>query len=406
MASESYLNLSPTDFELISQLLETTVTLNGLEARLTTLEQQEATLRQEINRYPNLIAEYDRLQPAVEIERNTLEQLLQQREQLSSELARGGFVWEVVESPQPGQKIGPSPLQPLALGVVSGLFLGAALAFIREAMDKRVRTSEDLKRQVPLPLLGLLPTQPTPQNVGVPLPQSAGLHPELADSELLRTVLSPAFRDSLDLIANNLQLRSDRRPPQAIAITSGLPGEGKTTLSLGLAFSLARMNQRVLIIDADLRRSGIQAGLGIAMEAGLTTLLSGECRKCRPHRLDFGSNPVDVLPAGPVPPDPITLLSSPKFATLLQQCKEHYDLILVDTPPILGMADAIKIGDACDGTVLVTQLARITQPKLTEVLAILAPIHMLGVVASGGKIRNPHYRSYGQPTGALTPTGT
>ncbi len=403
--SDPYLRFSPTDFELIGQLIETQVNLQGLEARLATLQQQEAELRGEIDRYPSLMAEYDRLQPAVEIERNTLEQLLQQREQLSSELARGGFVWEVVEPPQPGQKIGPDPLKPIALGVVAGLFLGGTLAFIREAMDQRVRTSEALKRQVPLPLLGLLPAQSPRRGLiaAAPTPRedSVGLHPELADAALLRTILSPSFRESLDVVANNLQLLSSGQPARAIAVTSGLPGEGKTTLSLGLAFSLARMSQRVLVIDADLRQSGIQTGLGIAMEVGLTTLLTGKSRKCRPHRIDFGGNHIDVLPAGPDPQDPIALLSCPRFATLIQRCKDRYDMVLVDTPPILGMADALKVGAVCDGTVLVARLDRITQPTLTEVMALLAPIQVLGLVTNGVKPSSQRYRSYGSAGGVV-----
>lgn len=408
----SQLQLGQTDIALVTQLLESTVQLASLDARLQTLQNQEAALRDDINRFPSLMAEYDRLQPAVQIERNTLEQLLQQREQLSSELARGGFVWEVVEPPQEGQKIGPDPIKPLALGVVAGLFLGGALAFGREAMDQRVRTSADLKRQVPLPLLGLLPLYAGRRGFPLRMAPSAQpeislprLHPELADSTLIQAVLSPSFRDSLDLVANNLQLLSGDQPPRAISITSGLPGEGKTTLSLGLAFSLARMNQRVLIIDGDLRRSGIEDELGIGMERGLSTLLAGQNQKCRPHRLDFSGTPVDVLPAGPTPADPISLLSSPRFLQLIQRCKEHYDLIIVDTPPVLGMADALKVGAVCDGTVLVARLDRITQPILNEVIAVLDPIQVLGLVANGVKGQPNRYRSYGNPAGTPVLTG-
>jgi capsular exopolysaccharide synthesis family protein len=412
-AALSQLQLGQTDFALVTQLLESTVQLQSLNARLKTLTNQEAALRNDINRFPSLIAEYDRLQPAVEIERNTLEQLLQQREQLSSELARGGFVWEVVESPQRGKKIGPDPLKPIALGIVAGLFLGGALAFGREAMDQRVRTSADLKRQVPLPLLGLLPVDASRR--GFPLRASPSppyeiqlpsLHPELADSPLIQTVLSPAFRDALDLVANNLQLLPSEQPTRAISITSGLPGEGKTTLSLGLALSLARMSQQVLVVDADLRRSGIQHELGLDMETGLSTLLAGQRRKCRPHRLEFNGIHVDVLPAGPAPEDPISLLSSPRFSKLMQRCKEHYDLVIVDTPPVLGMADALKIGAVCDGTVLVARLDRVTQPILTEVVAVLDPIQVLGLVANGVKSPPNRYRNYGNSPRSIALSGS
>ncbi|PSN11689.1 capsular biosynthesis protein [filamentous cyanobacterium CCT1] len=382
----SYLQLGGIDFGLVSQILEADVTLESLEARMETLASLESILRDEVNRYPSLMAEYDRLQPAVDTERSTLQELLIQREQISAELSRGGFSWEVVEPPLPGQRIGPDPVRPLALGIVAGLFVGGALAFGVESIDQRVRTSDELKKQVPLPLLGMLPRRPSSLP---PLrrsePDARGLHPELADSDLMKTVMWPQFRDSLDLIANNLQLLQNSHPSKAIAITSALPGEGKTTLTLGLAFSLARMGQRVLVIDADLRRSGIQAGLGLVAEQGLSGLLTGEPAQNRPHRLDFGSVFVDVLPAGPIPDDPISLLSSPRFRQLLARGKERYDLILVDTTPLIGMADALKVGAVCDSTVLVTRLDRITQSQLTEAMSLLTHLNVMGLIANGAR---------------------
>lgn len=386
----SFLQLGQVDLGLVTQLMETDVALQSLQARWQSLGELEAVLRQEINNYPSLIAQYDRLQPAVEIERNTLQQLLEQREQLSSELARGGFSWEVVEAPSWGKQIGPDPVRPLALGLIAGVFIGGALAFLVESLDKVVRTSDELKKQVPLTLLGILPMQIHRRSLGLTslrrdslLPPN--LHPELADSDLVQTIWWQPFREALDLVANNLQLLQPEHAPQSIAVTSGLPGEGKTTLSLGLALSLARMNQRVLVIDADLRRSGMQTELGLDFQNGLSSLLAGMPQSCRPHRLDFGACYIDILPAGPAAEDPITLLSSPRFQKLLTKCKQIYDVVLVDTPPVLGMADALKVGAFCEGTVLVTRLDCITQSELTEVLSRLAPIKVLGIVANGGK---------------------
>lgn len=402
---QSYLQLGQVDLALVSELIEANVSLQSLSARLDALTETEILLRQEIDRFPGLIAQYDRLQPSVDINRTTLEQLLTQREQLSSELARGGFLWQIIEPPKEGERIGPDPMRPIALGLVMGLFVGGALAFAIDSMDKRVRTSEELKKQVPLPLLGILPLQTIRRGLVMPtLRRDDGevvMHPELADSALMQTVMGRQFRDSLDLIANNLQLLPGGQVPKAVAVTSSLPGEGKTTLTLGLAFSLARMNQRVLVIDADLRQSGIQAELGLTMETGLATLLAGQQRKGQPHRLDFGVAHIDVLPAGPAPADPIALLSSPRFSSLIAHCKARYDVVLVDTPPVLGMADSLKVGVVCDSTVLVTRLDRITQPELTEVLDLLAPINVMGIIANGA--RGTYVSRYAsQAYGALT----
>ena len=153
------------------------------------------------------------------------------------------------------------------------------------------------------------------------------------------------------------------------------------------------MNQRVLVIDSDLRRSGIQTELGLNVQGGLSTYLQERCT-VQPHRLNFWGNYVDILPAGESPYDPITLLSSPLFETLMTKSKELYDIVLVDTPPVLGMADALKVGAVCDGTVLVARLDQITQQELTEVLSLLTPINVLGIVANGGRDGSARYVNY------------
>lgn len=396
---ESYLQLGDLDRSLVAQLVELDATLSALEARADSLTALEQELQRDLEQFPGLIAEYDRLQPGIETDRATLERLLAQREQLTSELARGGFTWEVVQTPREGLPLPSSATRNLMLGAVAGLFLGGLLAFARESTDNVLRTSDDLKRQVPLPLLGILPQQTAGGRFSFGASRREGalppmLHPELAESALIQTVSSPAFREAMDVMTNSLQLRSPGPGSKTFAITSGLPGEGKTTVALGLALSLTRMNQRVLLIDADLRRSGLQAELGIDSEQGLSTFLKGLPVGTRPHRLDLGYAHLDVLPAGPVPDDPIPLLSSPRFSKLIAKSREVYDVILIDTPPVLGMADAVKVGSVCDGTVVVTRLDRITQKELTEMLSLLAPLKVLGMIANGAKDTPTRYGSY------------
>lgn len=418
----SSVQLGEVDIELVSGLLTADATLKALESRAKVLVNTKAELLQDLERFPSLIAEYDRLQPRVDIERATLERLLEQREQLSSELARGGFTWEVVEPPTLGEPYGSGLIKDLALGAMVGLFLGGLLAFGREVTDNVLHTPEDLKHQVPLPVLGILPLQTDSKQLSVDTNQHGGslppvFNPGLAESELIRTITSQSFREAIDLMTNNLQLRSSVNGHKAICLTSALPGEGKTTVALGLGLSLARMNQRVLLIDADLRRSGLQAQIGINNGTGLSTFLKGLPVDNQSYRLDPGYAQLDVLPegelvlqrlwqpvnydlpnaqldvltAGPVPQDPIPLLSSPLFGRLLANSRETYDVILVDTPPVLGMADAIKVGSMCDSTVLISRLDRVTQDQLKETLSQLAQLRVLGIVANGAKVTLNRY---------------
>lgn len=396
---ESYLELGPVDISLASELLSTRNELQGLLSQEGELQFQEDRLRGDLQQYPQLIAEYDRLQPEVETERATLDRLLQEREQITSELTRGGYNWQVVEQPLPNIAIPPNSSRTLMLGAVAGLFIGGLLAFARETMDTVVRTSDDIKRQVSLPLIGILPLLTPKRGFNLRQDQQhrlgrvASIHPEIEESPIIQSILNPVFRESIDIIGNVLQLRQTQDSCRTLTITSGLPGEGKTTVTLGLAYSLARMNQRVLVIDADLRRSGLRKELNITNDRNLAMFLSEEVDP-KLHRLQLGSVEISILPSGPPPEDPLLLLSSPRFNWLIDKVKDLYDVVLIDAPPVLGMADATKLGGVSDGLILVARLDRITQAELTETVAALDSFKVFGLIANGGRQLPARYGEY------------
>ena len=395
----SDLQLGETDLSLISELLLTNVTLQGLNARLSEINQSESELRLQLNNYPRLIAEYDRLQPEVEIERQTLQRLLQEREQLTSELARGGFVWQVIEEPDLGEDISFGLAPRLLLGGVFGLFLGGILAFAKESTDVVIHTSEQLQQKVPFRLLGTLPkvtnygfvSKFLNQKTAIPTTDSGtDLHfledyGDLKTLPIIQPILSPKFQESIDIISNILLLNGRGDRAQTLVITSTLPQEGKTTVTWGLAYSLARMNYNVLVIDANLRGSKLHSEIPSAdlnMRGLSTYLVDGDRSSPLYKRLDFGAVQVSVIPAGPIPDDPLFLLSSPRFKQLISECRQLYDVVLVDTSPLLGIPDTIKISTSCDGVVLVSRLEQITHPDLSTVASILSSFNVVGVVAN------------------------
>ncbi|NJN87614.1 MAG: GumC family protein [Leptolyngbyaceae cyanobacterium SL_7_1] len=152
--------LSEVDLNLTNQLVETQTNLVGLNARDQSLAQAESRLRAELNRFPELIAEYNRLQPDIDIKRDTLQQLLRARQELSIDIARGGYNWQVVDSADLGEKTGPNLGNDLLLGAVLGLFLGSLVVFLVESMDNVVHSSDKLKETVALPLIGTVPRLP------------------------------------------------------------------------------------------------------------------------------------------------------------------------------------------------------------------------------------------------------
>ncbi len=386
--------LGSTDLQLASQLAEIQKNLSGLKARSQSLAKTEQQLRAELNRFPSLMAEFNRLQPEVQTERDTLQKLLQARQDLSLEIARGGFDWQTVEAPELGEKIGPDHKQNLLLGIVVGLFLGSIAAFLREAVDDAVHTSDALKQQCDLPLLGMTPELSrveTSESV-IKLPFR---RPQVIASSTIQLIQWPPFRESLDLIYKNIQLLNSAPSFRSLIITSALAGEGKSTLALGLAISAARLHQRVLLIDADLRRPSLHKQLDLPNEQGLSTLLTGS-NTAEPHQssLRLSGSYIDVLTSGPTPVDPATLLSSPRMGQLMAAFEQNYDLVLLDAPPVLGTVDTILTASFCSGVMLVGRIGQVTQAELTQAKAMLCNLSVIGIVANGVKDSTYGYAPY------------
>jgi capsular exopolysaccharide synthesis family protein len=372
--------LGNLDLSLVSALADAQSTLSGLEARQSSLQQTEQWLRTELNRYPDLIAEYDRLQPSVDIDRAVLEQLLQQRQEVSAELARGGFNWQVVEQPTVGKKISPKPKQNMLLGLVVGLFLGGVVALVREGMDEVIRTPDDLRKHTHEPLLGGLPIF---QQSGRSIPLLP-LHRSLSEQLTLVQILQkPLFRESIDLIYKNIQLLGRSKRLNSILVTSAQSDEGKSTLAFGLAVSAARLHQRVLFIDANLRHPTLHLELGLANEHGLSVLLERHDTLPSPVPLSLADFRFDVLPAGPKPVDPVRLLSSPRMKELMALFESTYDLVIVDTSPLVGIVDALQVASVCSGTILIGRLNHVTQSALQQATTMVSSLNLLGVVANG-----------------------
>lgn len=391
-----------TDLKLVNQLLEIETNINGLKAREQTLAQKEQQLNIELEKFPTLLAEYNRLQPDILRLRETHQRLEKARQDLSSEITRGGFDWQVVEKPDLGESSGPKKPQILLVGAVAGLMLGGIAAFIREMTDDSVRTSDELKKQVSLPLLGMTPELPKNQKneptIHLPFSKPQALKaassdpiiklpfgkPQVFSPWTIEVIHWPPSWESLDLISKNIQLLNAVSTFRSLMVTSALAGEGKTTLSLGLAVSAARLHQRVLLIDADLRNPTLHKRLNLPNDYGLSTLLASDTNIPIQSSIHSSSSYIDILTSGPIPSDPANLLSSPRLKELITEFEQSYDLVLLDTAPVLGMVDAIITGSFCNAVLLVARIGKVTKTELTQATAMLSKLNMIGVVANGG----------------------
>ncbi|MDX2240832.1 MAG: polysaccharide biosynthesis tyrosine autokinase [Leptolyngbyaceae cyanobacterium bins.302] len=377
--------LGGLDLSLVGQFVENQVSLQAAESRALSLASYEQQLRTELQRFPRLLAQYGRLQPEVDLTRDTLKQLLKAQQDIGLEIARGGFDWQVVEEPLPGGKTGPDMRRNLLLGAVAGLFLGGLAAFAREAMDDAVRSSDDLKKQVPVPLLGMVPALVSEVEEDAPLLNLPFNKSRSLTSATNQVLQWQPFRESLDLLYQNVQLLSMDSPLKSLVVTSALAGEGKSTIILGLAISAARLHQRVLLIDADLRRPSLHKLLNLPNDQGLSTLLTSHT--ALPQQLpasngDLRSN-ISVITAGPTPTDPAKLLSSQRMREMMITFEQSYDLVLLDAPPVLGMVDAMVLGMHSKGVLMVGRLDRVTRSELTQATTMLKNLNIVGVVANG-----------------------
>ena len=373
---------SSIDLDLSKELLQTQTNLLALRARAQTLAQKAQQLRAELNQFPNLLAEYSRLQPNIQLKRDTLQQLEKTRQELSLQIARGGFDWQVVEEPHLGEKTGPKTMQNILLGAVVGLMLGGVAAFVREIIDDSVHSSDDLSKQIDLPLLGTIPQIPKTHN-SEPIIHLPFGKPQVSEPWTIQVIHGSPSWESLDLIYKNIQLQNSVSTLRSLMITSALAGEGKSTLALGLAISAARLHQRVLLIDADLRNPTLHQQLNLPNQQGLSTLLATDTILPLHSSIDSSTAYIDILTSGPTSTDPVNLLSSHRMKELIAAFEQTYDLVVLDAPPVLGTVDAILTGSFCDAVVLVARLGRVTQTELMQATAMLSKLNMIGVIGNG-----------------------
>ncbi|MCM3661331.1 polysaccharide biosynthesis tyrosine autokinase [Georgenia satyanarayanai] len=253
----------------------------------------------------------------------------------------------------------------LILGLALGLMLGGALALLREVLDTKVRDNSDIAAV----------TDVTPLAT-VPFEDSGTSHPVFMhdDSMGLRA-------EAIRRLRTNLQFVDFQDRPSSIVVTSSVPGEGKTTASINLAASLADAGARVILVDADLRRPSVAKYLGFEGRVGLTTVLIGRA-KVEDVAQPWQGSSLDVLPSGQVPPNPSELLGSRAMSQLLADLAATYDVIVIDSPPLLPVTDAAILSKMAGGTLLVAGADRLQKQQLRASLESLEQVdaHVLGIV--------------------------
>ena len=383
--------VAEVDLKLVEELIQVQTNVLGLRANEKSLANSEAQIRAELTKYPSFIAEYNRLLKEVETNRKTLEQLMAMQQSLGLMIAQGGFDLQVLEEPQRGTYLGSNKLFILLGGILLAPIFGVTTALMSEISNDAISSPEELQRLTNLRLLGTVPEisllSTKKRLFRLPLQRVLGGFSKeaISDEKQLNVYALLPSHETLDMAYQNIQISKPSVPYKSLMLTSALSGEGKSTLALGLAVSAARMHQRVLLIDANLRQPNLHKILGLTNDWGLSLLLVEETNSSVKEYIQPIHPSIDVLTAGPTPDDTVKLLSSARMKELLEFFEQTYDVVLIDTSSILGTVDARIMASLCNGIVMVGRMDGVTRNELIQATEILSNLNLIGIIANGTK---------------------
>lgn len=286
------------------------------------------------------------------------------------------------EAVPPVVQSSPDKLRDTALAGLLGLLAGIVLAFALAAADTRVRNEAAVARVTDLPVIGVVSR--TKRGVDAGLIAARDPHGPVAED--VRRVLSALAFAALEV--------TSRR----ILVTSSSPGEGKSTFSTNLALTLADTGERTLVIDADLRRPRVHELFGLDGSVGLTTALVGEIELAEAI-VPWGDRGPDVLVAGKLPPSPAAVITSQPFRAALDEVSATYDAVIIDSPPVLTVADSNLLAPLVDGVVIVVDASRTRRPQLANTIRSIesAGGRILGIVLNKARASRHHNTYYADP---------
>ncbi|CCI17834.1 Protein-tyrosine kinase [Microcystis aeruginosa PCC 9807] len=408
--SPALVSRSALRVELTQQLVEAANSRQTLEIKVKSLaralEQQKASVKN----LAVLARRYTDLQRELEIATTSLNRFLEEQQKLQLKVAQQVVPWQLISPPEVGEEVvSPKPVRNLALGVIGGLLLGIGAAFLAERLDPVHHSADELKEDAKLPLLGAIPWNKDIdkiEKVITALPQLTVAGQQLtipnttaksANENLYYYNFSP-FSEAFHTLNTNIRLLGSDSPLKSLVISSVSPGDGKTTTAINIAKAAARMGQKVLLVDADLRRPQIHLRLNLDNDHGLSNVLAesldwNEAIQSLPRYENLS-----ILTAGQIPPDPTRLLSSQRMQEMISQLQQDhaFDLIIYDLPPIAAFADAKILAAMATGLILVTKLGKTDRFVLKNLLEDLrlSQISVLGLVANNVSRKDHNYRYY------------
>ncbi len=368
--------------------------IQTLYARDLSLADKVDKLNAELRNLATVTRDYDNIQRDLQIATEGLNQFLTKQQALEIEKAQKQQPWKLldpqltkVEDPE---AMSQSARKNLALGGALGLLLGVGAALVVDKLSNIFYTSKDLKETTRLPLLGVVPFSKELAVISKQDGAASGIH---------QTARASFFEVFRSLYTNILLLGSDT-PIRSLVVSSATPEDGKTTVAIQLALAAAAMGQSVLLVDANLRCPTIHKRVGLMNIQGLTDIISSELEWSNVIERSPLEDNLYVMAAGPVPPDSTRLLASVKMQDLMSELHSSFDLVIYDSTPIVGFADANLLAANTNGVMLVAGLGKLKRTAFAQALEEIqvSGTPILGLVANKSKestsISQSNYQQY------------
>lgn len=347
------------------------------QKQLTDLSQQ-AALETDQTKLDTLNARIAALQTKIESAQRTYLQIGALLNQ-----AAGRYITVIAPAPLPGAPISPNILQNVLLAAAAGLVLAVGVVLLLEYLDDTIKSNEDVRRELNLSVLGNIERITAIRKPGDGLITLK--HP--------RSPVAEEYRS----LRTNLRYSGIENSGAALLITSANPGEGKTTTAANLAIAVAQAGKRVVLVDADLRRPGVNRIFDLENQEGLTSLFLDQPLLLEDVLQDTVLPGLKILTAGDQPPNPAEILESRRMTEILQQLRQQFEMVIVDSPPALVVADASILASRCSGAMVIVDSGRTRTEaarKVTEVLTH-SQVKLLGVVLNRVRGRGRgYYRHY------------
>ncbi|PZU99082.1 MAG: chain-length determining protein [Cyanobium sp.] len=365
------------------------------------VNRQALQLSRQFATNPNLVKQYEAIEQRLEIARANLSTYIKTREDFRLEVAQRTRPWRIISPPEfedtPDK---PNLRNSLMLSILIGGVAGVGAALLRDRLDHVFHQPQDVEDGLGLPLLGRLPFLPVQDGLSI-TEVVEGMEPEARFG----------LRESLRNLFSSFRLLRADKVVRLFSVTSTVELEGKSTASALFAQTMADLGQRVLLVDADLRRPSLHRLMSVANGEGLSNLLTEPT--LQPERLIQPiSERLDLITAGPAPPDATKLLSSERCSALVEQIRSlpGYDVVLFDTPPSLALSDALLLSEHLDGTVFLVSLQQVDRDLPAQALRRIRSfgVDILGLItnqvtkSSGSDIYAYGYGYSPIPAGAAT----